>query len=75
MVAKVSEFMQKATEYHQHREYSAALGLYRRVLAIQPTNTMALNNMGLIRKALGEPRVAEEIIRMAVNLDRPRRQP
>lgn len=69
MVAKVGKLMKQATDHHQRREYSSALGCYRQVLTIQPMNTMALNNLGLIRKALGEPRVAEEIIRMAVNLD------
>jgi tetratricopeptide (TPR) repeat protein len=66
--AKVVELMRLATEHHQHGKFMEAMGLYRKILKIQPTNSIALNNLGLIRKNLGEPRVAEEIIRMAVNL-------
>lgn len=68
MAAQIGKMMQKATVHHQRKEFPAAMQIYRRVLTIQPTNVMALNNLGLIRKALGEPRVAEEVIRMAVNL-------
>jgi len=68
LAAEVEVLVHKATFHHQRGEYPAAMGFYRQALKIQPTNVTALNNLGLIRKALGEPRVAEEIIRMAVNL-------
>ena len=60
MVAQVNTLMQKATFHHQRGELPAAMRFYRQALTIQPTNVTALNNLGLIRKSLGEPRVAEE---------------
>lgn len=68
LVNEVEVLLHKATFHHQRGEYPPAMQFYRQVLVKQPMNASALNNMGLIRKALGEPRVAEELIRIAVNL-------
>ena len=48
MAAQIGRMMQKATEHHQRKEFPAAMQIYRRVLTVQPTNVMALNNLGLM---------------------------
>lgn len=66
---RISKLMQEAVQYHQRQDFPAAIRRYREVLRLHPVNVGALNNLGLLRKSMGEPRVAEEILRMAVNLE------
>ncbi len=66
--SKIEKMLEEAFNYFQIQDFPAAIIRYRQVLKLHPVNTRALNYLGLIRKSMGEPRVAEELFHMAVNL-------
>ena len=59
----------KAAMAHQRRgEYAAAERLYREVLAVEPSQPIALHLLGVLAHMAGKGELALELIRAAIQL-------
>ncbi|MBI4488450.1 MAG: tetratricopeptide repeat protein [Deltaproteobacteria bacterium] len=63
------ELFRLALLHQQTGDPRAALELYQKLLALNPKNAVALNNMGVILKEIGQLGKAGDHLRKAVDLD------
>jgi SAM-dependent methyltransferase/tetratricopeptide (TPR) repeat protein len=63
---RLQRIMASATEHQQAGRYAEAETCYRRVLADQPANVAALNNLALVQQALGRLQEATANYRRAI---------
>jgi protein O-GlcNAc transferase len=68
MPAPADQILQQALAAHRRGAVAEAAPLYRRVLAIAPTNNVACNNLAVIATAAGDFDEAETMFRRAVEL-------
>jgi uncharacterized protein (TIGR02466 family) len=61
----IPELLQQAVSAHQAGQVEQALGLYRRVLALEPTNPDALNFSGMAHVQQGDPDKAVRLLQKA----------
>ena len=64
--ANIQHWLTQARNWRQRGNPGEALALCRRILAIQPRHTEALNILGMLLLQQGQPALAEQTIRQAM---------
>jgi tetratricopeptide (TPR) repeat protein len=66
---RLQQSLDLALQHHQAGRLAEAEAIYRRILALQPENSDALNLLGVIASQKGEHRQAVELIKRAISIN------